>query len=62
MNKTVKPLVSVLFVSDLMLTTGILTQHNRYPASLLTLWHRLIVLVARFQTRVKTQRIAVVQP
>ena len=46
MNKTVKPLVSVLFVSDLMLVTGILTQHNRYSASLLTLWHRLIVLVA----------------
>jgi len=25
MNKTVKPLVSVLFVADLMLATGILT-------------------------------------
>ena len=62
MNKTVKPLVSVLFVSDLMLATWILTQHNRYPASLFTLWHYLIVLVARFQQNVKTQRIMVVQP
>ena len=48
-----------------MLTNGILTQHNRYPASLLTtLWHRLIVLhiVTRFQKSVKTQTIMVVQP
>ena len=45
-----------------MLATGILTQHNRYSASLFTLWHRLIVLVARFQKNVKTQRIMVVQP
>ena len=52
----------LLFVSGLMLTNGILTQPNRYPASLLTtLWHRLIVLhvVTRFP---KTQTIMVVQP
>ena len=45
MNKTVKPLVSVLFVPDVMLANRILTQHNCYPASLLT-WYRLIVLIA----------------
>ena len=57
MNKTVKPLVSALVVSDLMLATGILTQHNRYPASLLTLWHRLIVaIVARFQKKRKNSK------
>ena len=37
---------SVLVVSDLMLATGILTQSNRYPMSMLTLWLRQIVLVA----------------
>ena len=33
MNKSVKPLVCVLVVSDLMLATWILTQNNRYPYS-----------------------------
>jgi len=46
MNKSVKPIVCVLVVSDLMLATGILTQNNRYPLSMLTLRRRLIVLVA----------------
>ena len=43
MNKSVKPIVCVLVVSNLMLATGILTQSNRYPVSMLTLWLRLIV-------------------
>jgi len=42
MNESVKPLVWVLVVPDL-------TQTNRYPLSLLTLWRRLIVLVARLK-------------
>ena len=46
MNKSVKPIVCVLVVSDLMLATGILTKTNRYPFSILTARRRLIVLVA----------------
>ena len=58
MNKSVKQIVCVLVVSDLMLATGILTKNNRYPLSILTVRRRLIVLVARFQNKtVKTQRI-----
>jgi len=58
MNKSVKPTVCVLVVSDLMLATGILTKNNRYPVSILTVRRRLIVLVARFHNKsVKTQRI-----
>jgi len=34
MNKSVKTLVCVKVVSDLMLATYILTQNNRYPASM----------------------------
>jgi len=34
MNKSDKPLVCVLVVSDLMLATWILTQNNRYPVSM----------------------------
>jgi len=34
MNKSVKPLVCVLVVSDLMLATCILTQTNRHPVSM----------------------------
>ena len=49
MNKSVKPSVCVLVVSNLMLATGILTQNKRYAVSMLTLWLRLIVLVARLQ-------------
>jgi len=41
----------VLVVSNLMLAIGILTQRNRYPVPMLTLWLRLIVLVARFQKK-----------
>ena len=48
MNKSIKPFACVLTVSDLMLATGILTQSNCYPVSMLTVWLRLIVLVARF--------------
>ena len=58
MNKSIKPLVCVLVVSDLMFATRKLTQNYRYPASLLTtLWHRLIVLhiVTRFQKSVNIQ-------
>ena len=63
MNKSVKPIVCVLVVSDLMLATGILTKTNRYPLSILTVRRRLIVLVAWFQNKsVKTQRIIVVWP
>ena len=43
----------VLVVSNLMLAIGILTQRNRYPVPMLTLWLRLIVLVARFQKKFK---------
>jgi len=49
MNKSVKPSVCVYVVSNLMLATGILTQNKRYAVSMLTLWLRLIVLVARLQ-------------
>ena len=49
MNKSVKPLFCVLVVSDLMLANGKLIQSNRYPVPMLTLWLRLIVLVARKQ-------------
>ena len=55
MNKTVKPLVSVLFVPDLMLANRILTQHNCYPASLLT-WYRLIVLIAWLKKKCKNSK------
>jgi len=34
MNKSVKPLVCVLVMSDLMLATWIRTQNNRYPVSM----------------------------
>ena len=34
MNKSVKPLVCVIVMSDLMLATGILIQNNRYPVSM----------------------------
>jgi len=34
MNKSVKQLVCILVVSELMLATGILTQTNRYPVSM----------------------------
>ena len=34
MDKSVKPLVCVLVVSDLLLATWILTQNNRYPVSM----------------------------
>ena len=47
--KSVKTLVCVLVVSDVLLATGILTQTKRYPVSMLTIWLRLIVLVARIQ-------------
>jgi len=33
-NKSVKPLVCILVVSDLVLAIGILTQYNRYSMSM----------------------------